>query len=179
MLIESFDVLTEEAFNELDDDNKRSYLRRKSAWDYKVTSRKLLFEGDFDGLIISSTYQPESVLQILTQYVCGSRPVVVYSFSKELLLTAANYMRRSKGYINSQVTESSLREYQVLPGRMHPHMNMSAGGGYLLSGLRVIDCPFDPSLVKKGDNDRRKKKKGNKKQAEAPADVVMEETTSN
>ncbi|KAF1806298.1 hypothetical protein V8B55DRAFT_1320690 [Mucor lusitanicus] len=75
---------------------------------------------------------------------------------------------RSVGHVsknnNIELTESSMREYQVLPGRMHPNMNMSCGGGggYLLSTLCVIDCPSDPSLVKKsaGDsNDRRSKKK--------------------
>lgn len=33
--------------------------------------------------------------------------------------------------------ESFWRESQVLPGRTHPVMNMSAAGGYLLSGTRV------------------------------------------
>lgn len=30
---------------------------------------------------------------------------------------------------------------QVLPGRSHPHMNMTTGGtgGYLLSGIKVVD----------------------------------------
>lgn len=33
--------------------------------------------------------------------------------------------------------ESLWRESQVLPGRTHPVMNMSATGGYLLAGTRV------------------------------------------
>ncbi|RCH90847.1 tRNA (adenine(58)-N(1))-methyltransferase non-catalytic subunit trm6, partial [Rhizopus stolonifer] len=156
---ETFEALSDEAFAALGTDQKRAYIRRKTSWEYKVNSRKLLYEGNFDGLIISSSYQPETILKELSQYLSGSRPVVVYSFSKEVLLTAAYWMRRSKDFLNADITESSLREYQVLPGRMHPHMMMSCGGGYLLSGLRVIDCPYDPSLKRTDSNDRRTKKK--------------------
>ncbi|KAG2229072.1 hypothetical protein INT48_003286 [Thamnidium elegans] len=173
---EPFEVLTDEQFAVLQDDPKRTYLRRKTAYDYKVKSRKLLHEGDFDGLILSSSLTPESVLKVLKQYVCGSRPIVVYSFNKEVLLQAAYWMRRSTDFLNAELTESSLREYQVLPGRMHPNMMMSAGGGYLLSALRVIDCPFDPALAKRGggNDDRRFKKK----KTEAPAATKEEPSTT-
>lgn len=169
-------MLTDEQFEALEDDPKRSYLRRKTAYDYKVKSRQLLHEGDFDGLIISSTLEPESVIKGLMKYMCGSRPVVVYSFNKEVLLPAAYWMRRSKDFLNAELTESSLREYQVLPGRMHPNMMMSAGGGYLLNGLRVIDCPYDPSLAKKdvGGSRYKKKKGGDTKSTEAAADMKTE-----
>lgn len=159
--LDSFEILTDEQYNSLEDDDKRGYTRRKAAWEKKVKSRQLLHEGDFDGLIISSALQPETILKELMKYICGSRPIVIYSFNKEVLLPAAYWMRRSNDFLNSELTESSLREYQVLPGRMHPNMNMSCGGGYLLSALRVIDCPFDSTLVKKGDSSRYKKKKTN------------------
>lgn len=35
------------------------------------------------------------------------------------------------------ISETWMREYQVLPGRTHPMMNMSAASGFLLSGSRV------------------------------------------
>ncbi|OBZ84806.1 tRNA (adenine(58)-N(1))-methyltransferase non-catalytic subunit TRM6 [Choanephora cucurbitarum] len=156
---ETFELLSAEEIERLDEDQTRAYNRRKTSWEYKVKSRKLLYEGNFDGLILSSSYQPETVLKELKQYISGSRPVVIYSFSKEVLLTAAYWMRRSKDFLNADITESSLREYQVLPGRMHPHMMTSAGGGYILSGLRVIDCPYDPSKRSEGDDRRSKKSK--------------------
>jgi tRNA (adenine-N(1)-)-methyltransferase non-catalytic subunit len=150
-------------------------LRRKTAYDYKVKSRQLLHEGDFDGLIISSALQPESVLKVLMKYMCGSRPAVIYSFNKEVLLQAAYWMRRTTEFLNAELTESSLREYQVLPGRMHPNMMMSAGGGYLLTGLRVIDCPFDPSLARRDGGERRfKKKKVDNKPAEVKSESAAE-----
>lgn len=126
-------------------------------------------------LVISSSCTPESVISELMKYVSGSRPVVVYSFSKELLLQAAYWMRRSHEFINADITESFLRQYQVLPGRMHPNMNTSAGGGYLLSAIRVIDCPFDMTLVKRDDSNRRHKKK---KDNTPPSENVKTEDTT-
>ncbi|KAL7313037.1 tRNA (adenine(58)-N(1))-methyltransferase non-catalytic subunit trm6 [Mucor circinelloides] len=173
-----FDILTEEQEAALSENDTISYSRRKAAWEARVKCRKALHEGNFDGLIISSSFQPETVIKELLQYVNGSRPIVVYSFNKEVLLQTAYWMRRSSDFLNAELTESSMREYQVLPGRMHPNMNMSCGGGYLLSTLRVIDCPFDPSLVKKsaGDsNDRRSKKK---KLSPAATKTSTEETAT-
>ncbi|CAO3685420.1 unnamed protein product [Rhizopus stolonifer] len=173
---ETFEIITDEEFEALEPHAQRSYLRRKSSYDYKTKSRKLLFDGDFDGLVISSSCTPESVISELMKYVSGSRPVVVYSFSKELLLQAAYWMRRSHEFINADITESFLRQYQVLPGRMHPNMNTSAGGGYLLSAIRVIDCPFDMSLVKRDDGNRRHKKK--KDNTPSSENTKTEDTTA-
>ncbi|KAI8637393.1 Gcd10p family-domain-containing protein [Parasitella parasitica] len=159
---DSFEILTDEQVLQLSRNETTSYGRRKAAWQNRVKCRKALHDGNFDGLIVSSSFQPETVIKELMQYVNGSRPVVVYSFNKEALLQTAYWMRRSRDFLNAELTESSMRQYQVLPGRMHPNMNMSCGGGYLLSALRVIDCPFDPSLVKKSaddGNDRRSRKK--------------------
>ncbi|CAO3630787.1 unnamed protein product [Cunninghamella blakesleeana] len=149
----------EEDINDMTPEGYKSYLRSKNAMATRNHARDLLFEGNFDGLIISSYYQIDTIIEMLTPYLSGSRPVVVYSHSKESLLAPASYMRKSKDFIEADITESFLREYQVLPGRTHPEMSMSAGGGYLLSAIRVIDCPFDPSLVVREEDTRRKRRK--------------------
>ncbi|KAI9497189.1 hypothetical protein BDB00DRAFT_18926 [Zychaea mexicana] len=115
-----------------------------------------------NSLIISSQYAPETVIKKLVPYISGSRRIVVYSHSKEVLLEAAHYMRRSTEFLAVDITESSLRQYQVLPGRTHPEMTTSAGGGYLLSALKIIDSPIDMSQVYKENNARRKKRKNEK-----------------
>lgn len=43
--------------------------------------------------------------------------------------------------IDLQLNETWTRENQVLPGRTHPEMNMSACSGYLLSGIKILDIP--------------------------------------
>ncbi|KAF7724553.1 tRNA (adenine(58)-N(1))-methyltransferase non-catalytic subunit trm6 [Apophysomyces ossiformis] len=165
VLDEPWEEKTTEELEKLSENEMKSYLRRKKAAEVRAHSRKLLFDGGFDGLVISSSYAPETVVEYLTKYVNGSRPVVIYSYHKEALLSAAHWMRKSSDYLQADITESSLRRYQVLPGRTHPEMNTSASGGYLLSGFRVIDCPFDPSLVPNENNRRGKKRKTETKKA--------------
>lgn len=71
-----------------------------------------------------------------------------YNFSKEHnlmvmmkisqpLATCMHNLQQGKMAINLQITEPWLREFQVLPSRTHPHMQMSSFGGYVLSGIRI------------------------------------------
>ncbi|KAE8769554.1 putative tRNA (guanine-N(1)-)-methyltransferase,putative [Hordeum vulgare] len=53
------------------------------------------------------------------------------------LATCMHSLQVSKMAIGLQITEPWLREYQVLPSRTHPHMQMNAFGGYILSGIRI------------------------------------------
>ncbi|CAG8433899.1 12132_t:CDS:10 [Ambispora gerdemannii] len=107
----SFDEIDETTLSEND---RKGYLRRKAAHDKLKETKQLLLNGEFDGLIIASQYQPESILETLVQYVAGSRPIVIYHINKE-----------------------------VLPGRTHPEMSTTGGGGYILSTIRII---IDQSL---------------------------------
>lgn len=45
--------------------------------------------------------------------------------------------------IDLQLNETWTREYQVLPGRTHPEMNMSACSGYLLTGIKINELAID------------------------------------
>jgi tRNA (adenine58-N1)-methyltransferase non-catalytic subunit len=80
-----------------------------------------------------------------------------------MLVDACIYLRMCKQCINPEITESWLRNYQVshyhrifaftmrsfsdrvcylyqvLPGRTHPQMTTSGGGGYILHAKRVIN----------------------------------------
>jgi len=49
-------------------------------------------------------------------------------------------MRLIPGYLAPSITESWLRRYQVLPGRMHPMMNASGSGGFILHAIKVYGC---------------------------------------
>ena len=51
--------------------------------------------------------------------------------------------------VNVELMELWMREYQVLPARTHPLMNMDASSGYLLSGTKV-----DPSKVIKAPKEQ-------------------------
>ncbi|CAL8313332.1 unnamed protein product [Lota lota] len=95
-----------------------------------------------DGLIIASRFHPAPVLLGLIKFLAPSRPFVVYSQYKEPLIECYTKLKEhgSKehgGVVNLRLTDSWLRHYQVLPNRTHPVLQMSGGGGYLLSGTTV------------------------------------------
>lgn len=47
-------------------------------------------------------------------------------------------LQKMEAIIDLQLNETWTRENQVLPGRTHPEMNMSACSGYLLSGIKIL-----------------------------------------
>lgn len=125
------------------------YHRRSKAFKIVEESRKLLHDGDFDGLVIASQYQPESILEKLLPYIRGSRPVVVYHTAKEALLETSTWMRKCPELLAPQLTESWLRKSQVLPGRTHPEMSTWGGGGCLLTATKIIDFPVQAAMTKR------------------------------
>ncbi|KAK9711983.1 tRNA (adenine(58)-N(1))-methyltransferase non-catalytic subunit trm6 [Basidiobolus ranarum] len=145
----------------MEEKEKVSYSRKTKAYERLTGAQKMLWDGDFDALLIASQYSPESILDELLPYVAGSRPIVVYSPNKEVLVSAYTYMKKSTECLNPQITESWLREYQVLPGRTHPTMNTSGSGGYLLNTIRVIDCPAEPMNANRRRGTRKLNKAAN------------------
>ena len=61
----------------------------------------------------------------------------MYPPYKEPLLEAYMTMKEQGSAANVNLSEMWLRSYQVLPERTHPTVNMSGGGGYLLTGIIV------------------------------------------
>ncbi|XP_006136063.2 tRNA (adenine(58)-N(1))-methyltransferase non-catalytic subunit TRM6 isoform X1 [Pelodiscus sinensis] len=102
-----------------------------------VETAALLEEKNADGLIVASKFHPTPLLLSLLEFVAPSRPFVVYCQYKEPLLDCYTKLREKGGVINLKLSETWLRNYQVLPDRSHPKLMMSGGGGYLLSGITV------------------------------------------
>ncbi|GAY36318.1 hypothetical protein CUMW_279560 [Citrus unshiu] len=62
---------------------------------------------------------------------------LLYSLLSSPLATSMHSLQVRKMAIGLQISEPWLREYQVLPSRTHPCMQMSGCGGYILSGTRT------------------------------------------
>lgn len=133
--------------------NKRDYIQEKQRRQEEQRKRHLeaaalLGERNADGLIVASRFHPTPLLLSLLDFVAPSRPFVVYCQYKEPLLECYTKLRERGGVINLRLSETWLRNYQVLPDRSHPKLLMSGGGGYLLSGFTVVSDSLraDPSL---------------------------------
>ncbi|KAI3745826.1 hypothetical protein L6452_08237 [Arctium lappa] len=101
---------------------------------------KLWKENGFSSLIIAA---PEvdawSIVKEVLPFLSFSAPFVIYHQYLQPLATCMHNLQVEKMAIGLQITEPWLREYQVLPSRTHPHMQMSAFGGYVLSGTKIYN----------------------------------------
>jgi tRNA (adenine-N(1)-)-methyltransferase non-catalytic subunit len=100
-------------------------------------------------LLIASQIDPVRIIQRLEPYLKGSRPIVIYATIKESLHEVAAYMRQSNRFINVQLTESWLREYQTssAKGGTHPHMTTLSSGGYLLKASTIVASTDTQPLI--------------------------------
>lgn len=114
---------------------------------------ELLRESNMDSLIIAVKYQPLPILKALLPLLAFSRPFVVFCEHKEPLLECFAYLRRY-GAVNVHINERWTAEYQVLPGRTHPHMMMDSAAGFMLSGITVNNkTHFEPAGKRKRATD--------------------------
>lgn len=121
---------------------KRQIEKRKR----EIEAADLLKDRNADGLIIACRFHPTPLLLSLLDLVAPSRPFVVYCQYKEPLLECYTKLREKGGVINLKLSETWLRNYQVLPNRSHPKLTMSGGGGYILTGITVVREDVQPNV---------------------------------
>lgn len=99
---------------------------------------KLWKENGFSSLIIAAPeLDPWGIIKEVFPLLSFSAPFAVYHQYAQPLATCMHNLQIEKMAIGLQISEPWLREYQVLPSRTHPHMQMSAFGGYILSGTKI------------------------------------------
>ncbi|VVA22436.1 PREDICTED: tRNA [Prunus dulcis] len=95
-------------------------------------------EHGFSCLIIAA---PEldtwSLVKEIFPLMSNSAPFAIYHQYLQPLATCMHNLQLGKMAIGMQISEPWLREYQVLPSRTHPCMQMNAFGGYILSGTKI------------------------------------------
>ncbi len=98
---------------------------------------EVLLSQQVDILILACRYEPFSLLQTLWPYLRPGGRFVVYEEAIEPLAAAHAKLAAHDMAVNVTLSEQFFRNHQVLPNRTHPHVNMSASGGYLLSGSKM------------------------------------------
>ncbi|XP_015373364.1 PREDICTED: tRNA (adenine(58)-N(1))-methyltransferase non-catalytic subunit TRM6 [Diuraphis noxia] len=91
----------------------------------------------FDGLIVVCREEPTEFVKTLLPYLSLSRPFVVYSAYREVLVSMYAEFKMRRDVVFLRLTDNFMRYHQVLPNRTHPDVTMDDGGGYLFSGLFV------------------------------------------
>lgn len=145
-----FEILSEEEVEQLKPSKKAQYLRRVSRTEEINSVIEMVQKGNFDGLISVSTLHMPTLLPQILPVIGGSRPVVVYSQYKELLLETQHMLMKDKRVLAPSIFETRVRPHQTIPGRMHPVMTMRGFGGYVLWGTRVLPKENGVTAVGRG-----------------------------
>ena len=109
---------------------------RKLTRDTAKETRKLL-HSQSDSLIIVSHYDPLGTLQKMLPFLASSCPFVVFSEHLEPLVDCLHALKQDDIAINMRLSDTWMREYQILPNRSHPNMSMSQTGGFILTGTKL------------------------------------------
>lgn len=109
----------------------------KQKWIVDNENACKLMNEKLDGLIIVAKEHPSNIIKGLLPFIKPSRPVVVFGLSRELLMECYVELKTASEVTGLRLTSNWLRMYQILPNRTHPHVNMNANGGYLLTGYTV------------------------------------------
>lgn len=90
-----------------------------------------------DSIIIATRFDPTETLFKMLPYLRPSSPFVVFCEYMEPLAHTFLELQKKQLAINLRLSDTWMREYQVLPGRTHPNMTMSQNGGFILLGTKL------------------------------------------
>lgn len=109
---------------------------KKKAEGEKVAARhRYLREHGADSLVVASKYDVRTSTLALLPFLGIGKPVVAFSETVEPLNALRDDLRGKVVHVT--VSSTWYREYQVLPDRTHPRMQMSGHGGYLLQAYKA------------------------------------------
>ena len=96
----------------------------------------VLSEG-VDSLVLATRFDCVDLLSLTLPYLRPGGCFVVHSPVAAPLQALHRTLRVQGQAVKVELSESFFREYQVLPNRTHPHVNMSYAAGYLLTGIKT------------------------------------------
>lgn len=106
-------------------------------WRIENERASKLFHEKFDSLVIIAKEHPSTILKALLPFIKPSRPVVIFSSSREVLAESYVDLKTTGEVTGLRLISNWLRMYQILPNRTHPDVNMGGNSGFLLYGYRV------------------------------------------
>ncbi|XP_050077738.1 tRNA (adenine(58)-N(1))-methyltransferase non-catalytic subunit TRM6 [Anopheles maculipalpis] len=111
--------------------------KQKQSWEVENETAASIMKEKFDSLVIVAKEHPYSILKALLPFVKPSRPVVIFSTSREILTECYVDLKTEASVTYLRVISNWMRQYQILPNRTHPDVTMSGSSGYLLTGYTI------------------------------------------
>ncbi|XP_053676598.1 tRNA (adenine(58)-N(1))-methyltransferase non-catalytic subunit TRM6 [Anopheles nili] len=110
---------------------------QKLLWEIENKAAAEIMRDKFDSLVIVAKEHPYSILKALLPFLKSSRPVLIFSTSRELLTECYVELKSEASVTYLRLTSNWMRQYQILPNRTHPDVTMSGSSGYLLTGYTI------------------------------------------
>jgi len=124
---------------EISKDNAPYNAKKLQQLENAQTVHDLFKNQQIDCLVIACKYRPLSILKNVIDYMGSNRYFVIYSPIQEPLIECHSYLKKTQRATHLELSDSWMREYQVLPERTHPKVMMDSCGGYLLTGITVTE----------------------------------------
>lgn len=133
-----------ELIDELEDEfrkNKRfkiekKLLRKKKRIVEEKIALELLSEKNFNGLLLASrNYDLIELTNHLLNFLAPSSQIVIFSEHLQPLTECYNELKDK--LCNCKLSEIWMRNYQIMPMRTRPEMEMFGKSGYILNGVKL------------------------------------------
>lgn len=125
---------TDKMETEVEPDPKRRKVYKPN-WQFENEEACQLLKDGVHSIVITAKEHPVNIVDALDPFLLPSRNLVVFSTMREPLQELYFHLK-SKNYLAVRLTTNFMRNYQVLPERTHPEVNMTHGG-YLLTAIKV------------------------------------------
>lgn len=110
---------------------------KRPKWQCEKEEAIELLKPKVDSLVIVSKEDPFNIAKELLPFVHPGRPVVIFHTCKEILMECYMSLRTLDTMVNVRLLTNWMRNYQVLPMRTHPAVQITGTSGYLLVGYTV------------------------------------------
>lgn len=110
---------------------------KKPKWQYENEEAIELLKPKVDSLVIVSKEDPFNIAKELIRFLHPGRPVVIFHTCKEILMECFMSLKALDTMVNVRLLTNWMRNYQVLPMRTHPAVQITGTSGYLLVGYTV------------------------------------------
>lgn len=110
--------------------------RRVARFQKNMEALRMLQQKDFDGLIMNCRGDIVESTELLLRFVKLSRSFVVFSPHLGIVTNLYDTLKSGGCTAMLKISESWIREYQVLENRTHPEINMHGASGFVLSGIK-------------------------------------------
>lgn len=114
---------------------KRHNTTGRKAWDLPLVRHQL--RVGFNSLVVACRYNVLPIVKKALHLLAPSSPFVLYCEFVDPLLECYQFMVKHTIAVRVTVSDTWMREFQTLPGRVHPQMYMTTSSGYILSGTYV------------------------------------------